>query len=84
MALEFSAESFRIMTELQVELSRVLLRANEQKVEAGLAAFACIRCARVLLDQYPEPARDALLEIVVAFLRHADVVVEGDSVRLFQ
>lgn len=84
MAMEFTPETFTQMTELQLELARVLLRANAQKVEAGIAAFACIRCARVLLDQYPEPARDALLEIVVAFLRHADVVVEGDSVRLFQ
>jgi len=83
MALDFSTESFKQMTELQLELSRVLIRANDAHMEAALAAFACIRCARELLDKYPDKARNELLEVVIAFLRHADVVVDGNSVRLF-
>lgn len=84
MALDFSPEAFKDMTELQVELSRVLVRANANKMEAGLAAFACIRCARELLDKYPETTRETLLDVVCAFLRHADVVVDGDRLSLFQ
>lgn len=84
MPMEFTPEVFQTMTELQIELSRVLLRANSTRMEAGIAAFACIRCARELLDKYPDPARLALLDVVVAFLRHEQVEIEGQRVKVFQ
>lgn len=67
------------MAALEKELTRVLLRANQQKLEAAVAAFACIRCARALLDQYPSETHGALLQVVIAFLRHDDVTVAGDA-----
>lgn len=84
MAMEFTPETFRQMSELQLELSRVLVRANSNRMEAGIAAFACIRCARALLDKYPDKARLELIEVIVAFLKHADVVVDGEKLSLFQ
>jgi hypothetical protein len=71
MPLDFSEADAAKMRALQVELSLVLRRANDQHLEAAVAAFACIRCARALLDQYPDAARVSLITLVVAFLEHA-------------
>lgn len=69
MPLTFTDESSQQMHELHAELTTVLRRANDARVEAGIAAFACVRCARILLDLYPDTIRGELLEVVVAFLR---------------
>ena len=61
------------MRALQAELVTVLLRANEQKMEAAVAVFALMRCARPLLDRYPDHTRLALLEVIEAFLHHEHV-----------
>lgn len=75
--IAFTDADARQMQALQVELSLVLRRANDQHVEAAIAIFACVRCARALLDQYPDTARLALLEILTGFLAHADVTSEA-------
>jgi hypothetical protein len=72
MSLTFSDDDARRMRALQLELMEVLRRANDQHLEAAIAAFACVRCARALLDKYPETGRRALTDLVVAFLEHAD------------
>lgn len=54
---------------LEMKIAEVLNRANKEKLEAAIAAFACARCARVLLDQYPEPTRLVLVDIIAAFLK---------------
>lgn len=70
MPLTFSEHDLQTVNALQAELTTVLLRAKAQRVEAAIAAFACIRCARILLDQYSPNARDGLLEqVVIPFLR---------------
>ena len=66
--VEFKEEDAVAMRELQVELSYVLQRANARHMEAALAAFACLRCARILLDKYPANTRAALLEAIYPFL----------------
>jgi len=73
MALTFSEDDSRRMQALQADLTTVLARANDQHLEAAVAAFALLRCARVLIDKYPAETRQALLEVVVAFLRRDDV-----------
>lgn len=78
MPLVFDDTAHRKMRELQKELTTVLLRANEQRMEAGLAAFALARCMRPLLDNYGETAAHRLLlDTIVAFLRHDDVEDEA-------
>lgn len=76
MAPTFSENDFRRMAALQADLTTVLNRANDQHLEAAVAAFALLRCARILLDKYPSESRQALLEVVVAFLRHDQVIEE--------
>lgn len=72
MPLEFTEKSARQMREIQQALSVELLKANANKVEAAIAAFACIRCARALLDQYPAATRAVLVDTATAFLEHRD------------
>jgi len=71
--LDFSDRQAEQMRALQAELTTVLLRARTERVEAAVAAFALVRCARVLLDQYPAGTRVPLLDVVDAFLRHETV-----------
>lgn len=75
--VKFDEKDMRMVTELQAELTTVLLRANEQKVEAALAAFACCRCARILLDAYPADTRAALMEAIEPFLR-GELAMDAD------
>lgn len=72
MALTFDDKAAAEMRALEIALAEVLLRANANKVEAGIAIFALARCARPLLDQYPPATRRVLLETVVLFLGHQD------------
>ncbi len=69
MAMDFSDQNLKDMVALQAQLAIVLRRANAERLEAGLAAFACVRLARQLLDFYPEDARAALLSAIVPFLQ---------------
>jgi hypothetical protein len=70
MALSFKLEDVHKMTALENELAVVLRRANAEHLEAAIAAFACMRCARVLLTLYPEKTREMLVEqVIVPFLR---------------
>lgn len=73
MALKFDDKAAADMKALQAKLVEVLLRANAERVEAGVAAFALARCIRPLLDQYPEATRRVLVDTVIAFLEHEDV-----------
>jgi hypothetical protein len=79
MAVDFKEADARIVNELQAQLTQVLLRAAEQKVEAALAVFACIRCARVLLERYPPDTRAALLTAIDPFLRGELALVEDEK-----
>jgi hypothetical protein len=72
MSLDFTEDEGRRMRELQAELTRVLLRANENRLEAALAVFALARCMRPLIDLYPAAARLPLRDLVVAFLEHGE------------
>jgi hypothetical protein len=70
MALKLDAAAFQKMTDLQAQLEIVLQRANEQKLEAALAAFALARCARKIMSNYPEQTREMLIDtVIVPFLR---------------
>jgi hypothetical protein len=71
--LDFSDRQAEQMRVLQAELTTVLLRAKSDRVEAAVAAFALVRCARILLDQYSDQTRVPLLDVVEAFLRHETV-----------
>jgi hypothetical protein len=79
LTVHFSDDDARRMRELQLELTLVLRKANDQHLEAVLAAFACVRCARALLDLYNGPTRAELVKVIVAFLEHADA---GDGGKL--
>jgi hypothetical protein len=68
MALTFTEKDQRAVHELQRALTETLLKANDQKMEAGLAVIALVRCARILLDRYPANTRAALCEALVPFL----------------
>jgi len=56
------------------ELQRIIVNAllpytnGERRAEAGLAVFALVRCARVLLRKYPKVAQEELLDAIVPFL----------------
>lgn len=73
--IEFSDRDKEKMFALERKLSEVLLRVRQEQggIEAAVAAFACVRCARMLLDRYPEATRIALTEVVEKFLEHATV-----------
>jgi hypothetical protein len=69
--LDFTDKQKAEMFALEQQLALVLQRANAQKVEAAVAAFACVRCARILLNLYPEAARGVLVdETVIPFLKN--------------
>lgn len=71
MALEFNEKSFAQMMAVEAAIMPALLRAKDQRVEAAVVAFALVRAARVLLDQYPENARKLLVDgTIVPFLEH--------------
>lgn len=72
MALKFDDKAAAEMKALQAKLVEVLLRANAERVEAGVAVFAMARCIRPLLDQYPPATRRVLLDTVILFLEHQD------------
>lgn len=76
--MKLKPEDSAKMLALQKELAIVLRRANDQKLEAAIAAFACIRLARELLDKYPNTVRHTLAVVCALFLDHQDVVEEGD------
>lgn len=68
--LKFDKDSQRQMLTLQRELAAVLQQANREKVEAAIAAFACVRLARELLSKYNPDAREALVnQAIVPFLK---------------
>lgn len=67
--VKWDAVDQRTVTEIQVELTHVLVQVNERKVEAALAVFALLRCARVLLDKYPAETREQLMQAIEPFLR---------------
>ena len=69
--ISFTDEDQRQVNEIQAALTQTLLRANELKVESALAVFALVRCARILLDQYPEHTRKPLAAVCAQFLEHA-------------
>lgn len=68
MALQFRQPELEQMKRIENEVARTLapFRAN---TEAGLAIFALIRCARLLLRLYPERTQQELLSVVVPFLQ---------------
>lgn len=68
MAITFSDDDARTVNEIQASLTTTLLRANELHVEASLAVFALVRCARILLDRYPENTRSMLAGLCARFL----------------
>lgn len=83
MALTFDQADYDKMRTVELEIANVLLRAKNDRVEAAVVAFACIRCARVLLDQYGTAARTALVDVCIAFLRRDNVQLgEGLSALL--
>ena len=73
MDLKFSEQDGEKMRALQAELMVVLLRANQDRVAAHLAAFALIRCVRPLVDAHGDQTRLMLCDLFDAFLRHAPV-----------
>jgi hypothetical protein len=82
MALTFTDADFKRMQALQADLAIVLRRANTQRLEAAIAAFALVRLARQLLDQYPPTAREALLGVIEAFLERRDLEGEDAGARV--
>lgn len=83
MALTFKPDDMRRMLQVQEELARVLRAANERKLEAALAAFACARLARNLLEFYPENTRKMLAELLAAHIDKRDVVMESEGLAKF-
>lgn len=55
------------MMKVEHELTTVLVRFKEH-TEASLVIFALLRCARVLLKQYPPATKAQLTRILVDFL----------------
>jgi hypothetical protein len=78
MPMQFSLDDGQKMRELEAALEVVLKRANDQHLEAAVAAFALLRCARRLLMNYPDPTRIVLVDqVVVPFLQGEPA--EGDN-----
>lgn len=75
----FTNDNKRRMFELERELAIVLRRANDQKLEAGVAAFALARLARLLLDKYPDATRTALVDVIAAFLRREPPPADAEA-----
>jgi hypothetical protein len=76
--LTFDTDDYRKMASLQKALTEVLNRANrEDKPEAAVAAFALVRLAQQLLDNYSPVRRQELVKVIGAFLERAPVTVEG-------
>ena len=80
--LTFNDKAMADMMALEQQLAVVLRRANEQqKLEGALGVFACIRCARVILNLYPDAVRKMLLDTaIVPFLnneRDSPLVLPG-------
>jgi hypothetical protein len=69
------------MNHIQREVERVLLQYREN-TEAAIVVSALMRCARILIRQYPERAQKDLLTVTIAFLRGDDVEVEGENTLL--
>ena len=82
MPLTFDEAQARQLREVQAQLLTVLQRANDQRVEAAIAAFACIRCASTLLNLYPDSTRAELLQVVVLFLYGNKGMADDDVSRL--
>lgn len=77
--LNFDPASFEQMTALQAQLEIVLARANQEHVEAAVAAFALLRCARRLLILYPPTTQLMLLQdVVIPFLLGESPDAEGN------
>jgi hypothetical protein len=68
-AMKLKPEDAKKMLALQQELAIVLRRANDQKLEAAVAAFALVRLARELFDKYPPNVRRTLTTICFAVSR---------------
>ena len=72
MALSFNDRAFADMTALEQQLAIVLRRANDtKKVEGMIGVFALIRCARVILNLYPDAVRTMFLnDCIIPFLQN--------------
>lgn len=77
--LTFDPADGEKMRRVEQEVATVLLRAKAERVEAAVVAFALIRCARVLLDQYRSGVRAELAHVAAAFLRRDKVTIEGEG-----
>jgi hypothetical protein len=62
------ADLFALEKEIADLIRRATLRAGG--IESGVAAFACVRVARAMLDRYPEQARVELTAVATQFLEH--------------
>jgi hypothetical protein len=60
----------RTVNDLEASLTVVLMRADALNVDASIAVIALCRCARKLLDGYPENQRRTLAEVCARFLEH--------------
>lgn len=63
-------EDARTVNELEAQLTVVLMRANALNVDASVAVISLCRCARKLLDGYPENQRKTLADVCARFLEH--------------
>lgn len=65
--LTFGGAELSQMKRVEVEVAGVLHKYR-QNTEAGLVAFALIRCARVLLRCYPKATQKELISVCVDYL----------------
>lgn len=66
--MQFDQNDFNRMLAIERALVQTLLPFRDGKTESGLAAFALVRCARVLLRRYPPETQKQLLGVITAFL----------------
>lgn len=67
MSLKFDKEQSDRMLFLQAEIEKTLAPYREN-TEAGIAVFALVRCAKKLLELYPDATRADLTEVIIYFL----------------
>lgn len=71
--LKFDEADSTKMLALQRQIAIVLKRADKDKMEAAVAAFALVRLARELLEKYPAGTQFQLIDLCCAFLRRDEV-----------
>ena len=82
MAVTFDREDAKRVRDVGEELMSVLTAGRNAQLDAALAAYACIECARVMLAAYQPLSRTKLLAILVPYLERGEAPAGMEGAKL--